>query len=179
MTVELTAVAAVVTPPLPRLLVDADACPVKEQVYRVARRYGLPTRLVANSWMRTPPLPGLELVLVGPGLDAADDWIVAHLEPLDVVLTADIPLAARVVAAGVACLDFRGEEFRPESIGEQLATRDLLRALRDQGESIGGPAAFSPRDRGRFAARLDEVVQRLLRRRPAVDKALPVSPGDC
>jgi uncharacterized protein len=148
-------------------VVDADACPVKEQIYRVATRYQLAVLLVANSWMRLPALPGLELVLVGPELDAADDWIVAHLQPDDIVLTADIPLAARVVAAGGTCLDFRGEEFRPESVGELLATRDLLRALRDQGASIGGPAAFTDRDRGRFAGRLDDLVQRLRRlRRP-------------
>jgi len=150
-----------------RLIVDADACPVKEQAYRVAARYRLAVVLVANSWMRTPDLPGLELVLVGPDLDAADNWIVEHCEPNDVVLTGDIPLAARVVAAGVTCLDFRGGEFTPDSIGDLLATRDLLQSLRDGGNLTRGPAAFTPRDRGRFAARLDEVVQRLRRRHPS------------
>jgi len=153
------------------LIVDADACPVKEQVYRVATRYRLPILLVANSWMRTPDLPGLELVLVGPNLDEADDWIVEHCDPADIVLTGDIPLAARVVARGATCLDFRGGEFTPDSIGDLLATRDLLQSLRDGGHTTRGPAALTPRDRGRFAARLDEVIQRLRRRQrsPEVD----------
>lgn len=153
-----------------RLIVDADACPVKDQVYRVAARYGLPVILVANAWMRTPTLPGLELIVVNHGLDAADDWIVEHATPSDLVLTADIPLAARVVANGILCLDFRGAEFTPAAIGDILATRDLLIHLRDTGALIPGPAAFTPRDRGRFAGKLDEVVNRLRRASQRADE---------
>ncbi len=133
----------------------------------MARRYGLPVVLVANGWMRTPDLAGLELIVVGPELDAADDWIAERASASDIVLTADIPLAARAVARGAMCLDFRGGEFTPDNVGEQLATRDLLMSLRGSGEIIGGPRPFSGRDRGRFAGRLDEVIQRLRRRNPS------------
>jgi uncharacterized protein len=116
--------------------------------------------------MRTPDLPGLELVVVGPELDAADNWIAEHSQPTDIVLTADLPLAGRVLAQGCTCLDFRGVELTEDSIGPILATRELLFSLRDAGERIGGPPVFSQRDRGQFAARLDDLVNRLRRRRP-------------
>jgi uncharacterized protein YaiI (UPF0178 family) len=145
------------------IYVDADACPVKEQIYRAAARYHLPVTLVANGFMRVPD--GVTLVRAGDDPDAADDWIAAHAGAGDVVLTADIPLAARVLDAGARCLDFRGGEFSLDSIGDALAARDLHRYLRDLGELSGGPAAFSPRDRSRFASRLDAVLSRVARER--------------
>ena len=150
---------------LPAIYLDADACPVKEQVYRVASRYEVPLFLVANSPMRIPQQAGLnaELVVVPDSPDAADDWIVERAGPADLVLTADIPLAARVITNGVRCLDFRGGEFSPARVGEALASRDLNAYLRDLGIGGKGPAAFSPRDRSRFASALDTAVSRLVR----------------
>jgi uncharacterized protein YaiI (UPF0178 family) len=143
------------------IYVDADACPVKEQIYRAAARAGVSVTLVANDWMRTPA--GVTLVQMGGDPDAADDWIAARAGTGDVVLTADIPLAARVLEAGAVCLDFRGGEFRLDAIGDALAARDLHRYLRDLGALTGGPAAFTARDRGRFASKLDAVLTRLAR----------------
>ena len=143
-----------------RIYLDADACPVKEQVYKVAARYGVPLAVVANGPLRVPAQPGLELVVVPGGIDVADDWIADRARPGDLVLTADIPLAARVVGAGVRCLDFRGGEFTPSRVGEALASRDLNAYLRSLGLPASGPAAFSPRDRSRFASALDAAVSR-------------------
>lgn len=140
-----------------RILLDADACPVKEQVYKVAARYGVDLIVVANTPLRVPA--GVRLVVVPGGLDAADDWIAEQAVAGDLVLTADIPLAARVVGQGVRCLDFRGGEFSPSRVGDALAARDLNAYLRSLGMSGSGPAAFSPRDRSRFASALDSVVQ--------------------
>ncbi len=142
--------------------VDADACPVKEQIYRAAARHGAPVTVVANGPMRVPAA-GVALVRVGAEPDAADDWIAARVAPGDLVVTADIPLAARALAAGAACLDFRGGEFTPRRIGDALAERELHRYLRDLGELPGGPAAFAPRDRSRFASKIDATLNRLLR----------------
>ena len=144
------------------IYVDADACPVKEQVYRAAARYGVPVTVVANGFMRVPPA-GVALVRVGAEPDAADDWIAAQVAAGDLVVTADIPLAARALEAGAACLDFRGGEFTARTIGDAVAARELHRYLRDLGELPGGPAAFSPRDRSRFASKIDQVLNRLLR----------------
>ena len=141
-----------------RIYLDADACPVKEHVYRVAARYGVPVAVVANAPLRVPPEPGIELVVAPGGIDAADDWIAARAGPGDLVLTADIPLAARVVERGARCLDFRGGEFTPSRVGEAVAARDLNAYLRSLGLPASGPAAFSPRDRSRFASALDSLV---------------------
>jgi len=146
-----------------RIYLDADACPVKEQVYRVAARYGVPVFVVANTSLRLPPQGGLESVVVPGSPDAADAWIAERAEPGDLVLTADIPLAATVVETGVRCLDFRGGEFSPSRVGDALASRDLNAYLRDLGIGGKGPAAFSPRDRSRFASALDTAVSRLVR----------------
>ena len=143
------------------IYVDGDACPVKEQIYRAAARYGVPVLVVANGFMRVPE--SVALVRVGAAPDAADDWIAARVARGDLVITADLPLAARALEAGAACLDFRGGEFTPERIGDALAVRALHRYLRDLGELPGGPAAFSPRDRARFASKIDQVLNRLLR----------------
>jgi hypothetical protein len=143
------------------IYVDADACPVKEQIYRAAERRRAPVTLVAAGGMRAPAF--VRLVRVGNDPDAADDWIAARAGVGDLVLTADIPLAARVLEAGAVCLDFRGGEFRLDAIGDALAARDLHRYLRDLGEMGGGPPAFTARDRGRFASKLDAALQRLAR----------------
>jgi uncharacterized protein len=146
-----------------RIYLDADACPVKEQVYRVAARYGVPLSVVANTPLRVPPQPEVELVVAPGGIDAADDWIAARAGPGDLVLTADIPLAARVVERGARCLDFRGGEFTPSRVGEAVAARDLNAYLRALGLPASGPPAFSPRDRSRFASALDTAVSRAQR----------------
>ncbi len=147
------------------IYLDADACPVKEQVYRVAARYRVPVTVVANAPLRVLPQAGLTAtVVVVPGSpDAADDWIAERAGPNDLVLTADIPLAARVVENGARCLDFRGGEFHPSRIGEALATRDLNAHLRAMGLPTSGPPAFSARDRGKFASMLDAAVGKLAR----------------
>ena len=150
-----------------RIWLDADACPVKEQVYRVADRYGVPVSVVANAPLRTPSQSGIELVVVPGTPDAADDWIAERAVPGELVLTADIPLAARVVPRGVRCLDFRGGEFTPSRVGDALAARDLNAYLRDLGVGGRGPAPFSARDRSRFASLLDAAVSRMARARRA------------
>ena len=149
------------------IYLDADACPVKDQVYRVAARYRIPLSVVANSPLRVPPQANLSAeVIVVPGApDAADDWIAERAQPGDLVLTADIPLAARVIANGVRCLDFRGGEYNPNRIGDALASRDLNAYLRSLGMVTSGPAAFSPKDRGKFASALDAAVSRMARER--------------
>ena len=147
------------------IYLDADACPVKDQVYRVAARYKVPVTVVANSPLRVGLQAGLTAtVTVVPGSpDAADDWIAERAGDGDLVLTADIPLAARVIPNGARVLDFRGGEFHPSSIGNALASRDLNAHLRSIGLITGGPSAFSPRDRSRFASKLDAVVGNLAR----------------
>ncbi len=149
----------------PTIFLDADACPVKEQIYRVAARYSVPLRVVSNSYLRIPDQNGLlaRLELVADHPDAADDAIVDQATPADLVLTADIPLAARVIANGVRCLDFRGGEYNPNRIGDALASRDLNAYLRSMGMPTSGPPPFSQRDRARFASALDTAVQRLVR----------------
>ena len=145
------------------IYVDADACPVKDLIYRAAARYGLPVTVVANGGMRVPE--GVTLVRVGAEPDAADDWIAARVAAGEVVLTADIPLAARALAAGAAVLDFRGGEFTADRIGDALASRELHRYLRDLGDpaALRGPAALTARDRARFASKLDATLNRVAR----------------
>jgi hypothetical protein len=141
------------------IYVDADACPVKDEVYRVAARHGLYVILVANSRMRIPEGAGVELVLVDDGPDAADDWIADHIREGDVAVTADIPLAARCLAVGARVLGTSGVAFSEDSIGGALATRELKSELREAGIAAGGPPPISSRDRSRFLAKLDELVQ--------------------
>jgi len=146
-----------------RVWVDADACPVKQEVYRVARRYRLEVTLVANSRMRVPDERSIRLVVVEDGFDAADDWIVEHVEPDDIVITADVLLANRCLAAGARVLGPTGKPFTENTIGQAVATRDLLAELRGAGEITGGPAAMTKRDRSRFLQQLDEIVQSIRR----------------
>lgn len=148
------------------IYVDADACPVKNEVYRVAKRYQLNVTLVANAWMRTPDDPGITLEVVEDGFDAADDWIVDHVETDDIVVTADIPLASRCMQKGARAIGSSGRPFTEDNIGEAVATRDLLAVLRGGGEITGGPPPLTKRDRSRFLQTLDEVIQSIRRNNP-------------
>jgi uncharacterized protein len=147
-----------------RIFVDADACPVKEETFRVALRYGLKVLLVSNSPLRIPRNPLFESVVVAKGqFDGADDWIVEQITASDIVVTADIPLAARCLEQGARALDAKGRIFTPESIGDALASRELMVHLRAMGEMGGGPPPFTPRDRSTFLQRLDDLIQALRR----------------
>ena len=145
------------------IFIDADACPVKQEVYRVAGRFGLPVTLVANSWMRVPNERRIALEVVGDGLDEADDWIVEHVQSNDIVVTADIPLASRCLKKGARVLGPTGKPFTEDNIGMTVATRDLLSELREVGEITGGPPPLTKRDRSRFLQQLDEVIQTIRR----------------
>ena len=146
------------------ILVDADACPVKQEVYRVAERYGLSVILVANSWMRAPREQWIRLEVVEGHLDAADDWIAEHVGEDDIVVTADIPLAARCIEKRALVIGTTGRPFTEDNIGDVLATRDLMSDLRDLGTMMGGPPPFTKRDRSRFLQRLDAMIQSIRRR---------------
>jgi uncharacterized protein YaiI (UPF0178 family) len=148
------------------IYVDADACPVKEETYRVAKRYDLKVFIVSNSWMRTPEDGRVEFVRVDDGFDAADDWVAEHATTGDIVLTSDIPLAARALAKGASVLGPKGRKFDESSIGSALATRELLAQLRDMGETTGGPAPLEKKDRSRFLHKLDEIIQAIRRTQP-------------
>lgn len=142
---------------MPTIYVDADACPVKDEVYRVARRYGLQVAVVANAPLRVPAGPLVELV-VRAGFGAADDWIADQVSDKDIVITADIPLAARCLARGARVLDPKGHAFTDNDIGSALAMRDLMDGLRQGGVVTGGPAPMTAKDRSRFLSKLDEAV---------------------
>jgi len=148
------------------IYVDADACPVKEEVYRVARRYGLEVTLAANSRMRVPNEKRIRLEVVADGFDAADDWIVTHSQPDDIVVTADVVLASRCVKAGARVLGPNGKPFTEDNVGQAVAMRDLLADLRGAGEITGGPAPLTRRDRSRFLQKLDEIIQAVRRAHP-------------
>ena len=145
------------------LYVDADACPVREEVYRVASRYGLPVFVVSNTWIRTPAQSGISSVVVEAAPDAADDWIAERAGRADVVITADIPLAQRVLAEGAQALHPAGRLFTPDNIGSALASRAVGEHLRSLGEATGGPKPFERADRSRFLQALDAAVVRALR----------------
>ena len=145
------------------IYVDADACPVKSEVYRVAERHGLKVLVVSNSPIAVPRDPLVERVVVGDAMDAADDWIAARAGPGDIVITADVPLASRGVKAGAVVIAPNGKVFDQDSIGMALATRDLLHERRSAGEITGGPKSFSSRDRSQFLSALDLAVVRLKR----------------
>ena len=145
------------------IYIDADACPVKQEVYRVADRCRLEVTLVANSRMRTPDERWINLVVVDHGFDAADDWIVEHVQALDIVITADVPLASRCIKAGARVVGPTGRPFTDDNIGSAVATRNLLEELRGAGEITGGPPPLQKRDRSRFLQKLDEVIQSIRR----------------
>jgi uncharacterized protein len=146
------------------IYVDADACPVKEEVYRVAKRHELRVVLVANKPIRRPAGGAVELVLVEGQFNAADDWIAEHSAEGDIVVTGDIPLAARCVRSGARVITPAGRVYTDENIGDALATRDLMTQLRDAGAVTGGgPPPFTKKDRSRFLQRLDEAIQSIRR----------------
>ena len=146
------------------IYIDADACPVKDEVYRVARRYAIEVYVVANAPIRVPREDRIELVVVKGGFDVADDWIAERVGAGDIAITADIPLADRCLRRGARVLGPRGVEFTEDAIGDALATRALLDMLRQSGEIGGGPAPFGKADRSRFLSKLDEIVNALRRR---------------
>jgi uncharacterized protein YaiI (UPF0178 family) len=143
-----------------RIYVDADACPVKDEIYRVAARLSVPVSVVAGGYIRVPSDPSIERIAAGPGMDAADDWIAERAGPGDIVVTSDIPLASRCVKSGAAVLAPNGKHFSEESIGMTLAMRNLMTDLRSAGETTGGPRGFSPRDRSAFLGALDQAIRR-------------------
>lgn len=145
--------------PRPQIYVDADACPVKAEAVRVAARHDLAIHFVSNSWMRLDDHPLVRRVIVAEGPDAADDWIAERAGALDVVVTADILLAARCVKAGAQCIGPNGKPFTEANIGTAVAMRDLQRHLRETGESRGFNASFTPRDRSRFLEAMEHAVQ--------------------
>ena len=144
----------------PQIYVDADACPVKDEVLRVGARHGIKVTFVANRGLRPSRDPMIANVLVPQGADAADDWIVEHAEPGDIVITADIPLAGRCLKTGATVLGPTGRPFTESSIGMALAMRELNQHLRETGESRGLNAAFTAKDRSAFLQALDEAVVR-------------------
>ena len=151
----------------PHIYIDADSCPVKDEVYKVAKRYGLTVTLVAAQWMRVPTESWIHLEVVKEtgDLDAADDWIEEQVGPDDIVVSEDIILASRCLEKGARALNPRGRVFTPESIGEALSTRELMTDLREAGNITGGPAPFAKTDRSRFLQRLDEIVNAVQRGR--------------
>ena len=145
--------------------IDADACPVKDEIYRVARRYTMRVAVVANAPLRIPADALIELV-VRPGFGAADDWIAEQVGPGDIVVTADIPLAARCLEKNARVLDPKGREFTDNDIGAALGMRGLMDELRQGGVMTGGPAPMTPRDRSRFLSKLDEAINAVRRAHP-------------
>ena len=140
------------------IYLDADACPVKEEAYRVARRYELKVFVVSNAAMRVPIGDWLEAVVLPDGFSAVDDWVAEHAGPGDIVVTADIPLAERCLKKGAAVLGPKGHAFTENDIGNALATRALMDELRQAGAITGGPAPMTRQDRSRFLSRLDELI---------------------
>ena len=150
---------------LPRIYVDADACPVKDEIYRVASRHGLPVSVVAGQFIRVPHDPLIERIAAGSGMDAADDWIAERAGKGDIVITSDIPLASRCVKSGAEVIAPNGKPFTEQSIGMTLAVRKLMTDLRSSGEVTGGPKSYSPRDRSAFLSALDQTIRRIQRQR--------------
>lgn len=158
------------------IYVDADACPVREEIYRVASRLHVPVHVVSNGSrpIRPPGLPNVDMVVVGAGADAADDWIVERIQAADLCLTADIPLAARCLARGARALAFNGREWTEANIGGALAGRALGQHLREMGIHTGGPASLTPRDRSCFLEALDRLVHAARRPRPSASRPRPL-----
>ena len=148
---------------LPHIFVDADGCPVKQEIYRVAKRHGLRVTLVANATMSAPSSDWLELVVVRDDPDAADDWIAGHVGRNDIVITPDIPLAARCIEKHARVLRPNGRKFSESTIGDALARREILSHLRDQCVMTGGPPPFAKQDRSRFLQALEGVIQACLK----------------
>lgn len=148
----------------PHILVDADACPVKEEIYRVAYRLSVPVTVVSNAHLRIPQHPLISRVVVGDGFDAADDWIAERADGAAVVVTADILLADRCLKAGAAVIAPNGKPFTTSSIGNAVAVRAIMSDLRAGGDRIGGPPPFGKEDRSRFLSALDAALMQLIRK---------------
>ena len=149
----------------PKIYIDADACPVKEETFKVAERYQYKVLVVANQPMGLPLNPLIEMVTVSGSFDAADDWIVEQATPYDVVITVDILLAERCVKKGVRALGHKGEEFTEDNIGSAVSSRELMQNLRHMGEMRGGPAPMDKKARSNFLAKLDQILQALKRKK--------------
>ena len=147
------------------IYVDADACPVKDEVVRVAERHSAPVYMVSNNWMRLPDSRLVQRIVVEEGPDAADNWIAERIAKGDVVVTADIPLASRCLKAGARALGPSGKPFTDDNIGMAMAMRELMSDLRDTGEIRGNNPAFTKQDRSRFLQSLEQVIQDILRGR--------------
>ncbi len=147
------------------IYVDADACPVKDEILGVAARHGLKTYLVSDGGIRPRQSPLVELVIVAQGADAADDWIAEQIQATDICITNDIPLAARCLERGALAIKPNGEPFTENGIGMALATREIMQGLRDRGEITGGPRPFGSSDRSEFLNRLETTVQAAKRQR--------------
>ncbi len=146
------------------IYIDADACPVKDETIRVATRHGLKIRMVSDGGIRPSPSPLVELVIVDPGPDAADNWIAEHIQASDICVTNDIPLAAQCLKQGALAIKPNGEPFTEDGIGMALAGRTLMQGLRESGAITGGPKPFSRADRSAFLNRLETMVQAAMRR---------------
>ena len=146
-----------------RILVDADACPVKDEIYNIAYRTNFPVTIVANSYFRVPAHPLIDRVVVTDRFDAADDWIAEQASPKTIIVTADILLADRCLKAGATVLSSTGKPFTNASIGAAIATRAIMADLRAGGDAIGGPAPFAKADRSRFLSALDAAIMKLRR----------------
>ncbi len=155
-----------------KIYIDADACPVKEETYKVAARYRLQTIVVSNSFMQIPQSPLISRIIVGAGADIADDWIAEQIVAGDVVVTNDIPLAARILAKDAHAIAPYGRAFTEESIGLALAQRSLMEHIRSTGEITGGPPPFSSANRSRYQQALDQTIVREQRRRPRACRRL-------
>jgi len=147
---------------VPDIYVDADGCPVKEEVYRASGKYKMTVHVVCNKYMNVPLEERIRLVVVESGLDAADDWIAEHVGAGDIVVTADIPLADRCLKRGARVLDVRGGEFMENSIGNAMAMRELMSHLRETGAASGGPPPLVKKDRSRFISKLHQVIQSVM-----------------
>ena len=146
-----------------RIFIDADACPVKDEVYKVAARYRLTTTVVSNSFIQIPKSALIERTIVEAGPDVADDWIAERVEPGDIVITNDIPLADRTLKAGGAAIAPNGRPFTADSIGSALAQRSIMEHIRSTGEITGGPKPFDRNDRSKFLQALDEAIKAVLK----------------
>lgn len=149
-----------------KIYIDADACPVKEETYKVAFRYHLSVIVVANKRMQIPLHPAISIEVVGQGADVADNWIADHIDQFDICITNDIPLADRCLKKGAFALGARGDEFTEDMIGEALATRELMAHLRELGTAGGGPPPFEKKDRSHFLSVLDRIIQKIKRLNP-------------
>ena len=148
------------------IFIDADGCPVKDETYKVAARYQIKVFVVANKRINIPLHPSVEMIVVNSGPDEADNWIAENIEEFDICITADIPLADRCLKRSAKVLGVRGDEFTEDMIGDALATRELMKELREMGQVGGGPPPFENRDRSQFLSNLDRIIQLIKRKMP-------------